>query len=213
LEVFRRIENDLTISFYTEREFFENMQIGYARVSTLDQNPELQTDALKAAGCEKIFTDKISGKTADRPELNRLKEHIRKGDTIVVWRLDRLGRSLKDLIELINAFDAQGVAFKSLTESIDTGTPTGKLVFHIFGALAEFERNLIIERTKAGLEAARARGKKGGRKHKLDASKQLMAQTMYDSKKHTINEICKALGISKPTLYKYLPSATIKQQP
>lgn len=179
------------------------MLIGYARVSTIDQNPELQTDALMAAGCEKIFIDKISGFTKERPELNRLKEHFRPGDTLVVWRLDRLGRSLKDLIDWINYLDAQGVALKSLHESIDTGTSTGKLVFHIFGALAEFERNLIIERTTAGLTAARSRGRIGGRPKKLNEAKQKMARQMYDAH-NPITEICEALKISKPTLYKYL---------
>ncbi len=180
------------------------MLIGYARVSTLDQNPNLQTDALTLAGCQKIFIDKISGTTAQRPELDKLKEQLREGDTLVVWRLDRLGRNLKDLIDWINYLDTQKVALKSLQESIDTGTPTGKLVFHLFGALAEFERNLIVERTNAGLQAARARGIKGGRKRKLDATKLKTAQTMYDSKKHSIKEICETVKITKPTLYKYL---------
>ncbi|WP_064198654.1 MULTISPECIES: recombinase family protein [Emticicia] len=180
------------------------MFIGYARVSTLDQNPELQIDALKAAGCEKIFIDKMSGATSDRPELNKLKEQLRKGDTLVVWRLDRLGRSLKDLIDWVNYLDAEGVALKSLQESIDTGSSTGKLVFHIFGALAEFERNLIRERTTAGLTAARSRGRVGGRPKKLNEKKSKMARDMYDSKKYEIKEICEALEVSKPTLYKYL---------
>ncbi len=180
------------------------MQIGYARVSTLDQNPNLQTDALTAAGCEKVFIDKISGATSDRPELNKLKEHLRSGDSLVVWRLDRLGRSLKDLIDWINYLDAQGVALKSLQESIDTGTSTGKLIFHIFGALAEFERNLIKERTMAGITAARARGRVGGRPKKLNDSKQKLAKEMYESKKYSITEICEVLKVSKPTLYKYL---------
>jgi DNA invertase Pin-like site-specific DNA recombinase len=127
------------------------MFIGYARVSTSDQNPNLQTDALKVAGCQKIFIDKISGTKSDRPELNKLKEQLREGDTIVVWRLDRLGRSLKDLIEWVNYLEKEKVALRSLHESIDTTTPTGKLIFHLFGALAEFERNLIVERTNAGL--------------------------------------------------------------
>ena len=182
----------------------ENMLIGYARVSTIDQNPNLQTDALTVAGCQKIFIDKISGTTAQRPELDKLKEQLREGDTLVVWRLDRLGRSLKDLIEWVNYLDTQKVSMKSLQESIDTATSTGKLVFHLFGALAEFERNLIVERTNAGLAAARARGIKGGRKKKLDATKQKTAQTMYDSKKHSIKEICETVKITKPTLYKYL---------
>ncbi len=131
------------------------MLIGYARVSTSDQSPLLQTDALKQAGCQKIFSDTISGKNASRPQLDKLKEHCRQGDTVVVWRLDRLGRSLKDLIEIINFFDSHGISFKSLHENIDTATSSGKLIFHIFGALAEFERNLIVDRTKAGLEAAK----------------------------------------------------------
>jgi DNA invertase Pin-like site-specific DNA recombinase len=138
------------------------MLIGYARVSTLDQNPNLQTDALTAAGCEKIFIEKMSGTVAERPELNKLKEHLRKGDTLVVWRLDRLGRSLKDLIEWVNYLDSQGVAFKSIQEGFDTGTSGGRLVFHLFRALAEFERNLIKEQTVAGLMATRSRGRVGG---------------------------------------------------
>lgn len=180
------------------------MLIGYARVSTLDQNPQLQIDALTIAGCEKIFMDKISGAASERPEMNKMKEQFRKGDTLVVWRLDRLGRSLKDLIEWVAYLDSIGVALKSLHESIDTGTPSGKLVFHIFGALAEFERNLIRERTMAGLSAARARGRKGGRPKKLNESKQKLAREMYDSRKYEIKEICEVLKISKPTLYKYL---------
>jgi DNA invertase Pin-like site-specific DNA recombinase len=180
------------------------MLIGYARVSTIDQNTDLQTDALKIAGCQKIFIDKISGVKSDRPELNKLKEQLREGDTLVVWRLDRLGRSLRDLIDWMNYLEKEKVMLKSLQESIDTGNPTGKLIFHIFGALSEFERNLIVERTNAGLKAARARGIKGGRKPKLDATKQKTAQTMYDSRNHTVKEICETLKITKPTLYKYL---------
>ena len=185
------------------------MLIGYARVSTQDQSLDLQTDALKEAGCKKVFTDTISGKNASRPQLDKLKEHCRKGDTVIVWRLDRLGRSLKDLIEIINFFNSEGIAFKSLHENIDTSTSSGKLIFHIFGALAEFERNLIVDRTKAGLEAARKRGIKGGRKHKLTPTQQKTLQTMYHSKNHTIKEICQTLNISKPTLYKYLEMAKV----
>lgn len=181
------------------------MLIGYARVSTLEQNPNLQTDALKAAGCEKIFIEKISGTVAERPELNKLKDQLRKGDTLVVWRLDRLGRSLKDLIEWVNYLDTQGVAFKSIQEGFDTGTSGGRLVFHMFGALAEFERNLIKERTMAGLTAARSRGRVGGRPKKLNDAKQKMARQMYDAH-NPITEICEAMKISKPTLYKYLES-------
>ena len=140
------------------------MKIGYARVSTLDQNPDLQKDALEKAGCEKVIVDQVSGTVAQRPGLEKVKELLRDGDTLVVWRLDRLGRSLRDLIEWVRYLDEQGVGLQSLHEAIDTSTPTGKLTFHLFGALAEFERNLIQERTKAGLAAARARGHRGGRR-------------------------------------------------
>jgi len=180
------------------------MLIGYARVSTTDQNPNLQEDALKLAGCEKIYTDKVSGIVSERPGLTQVKEVLRKGDTLVVWRLDRLGRSLKDLIEWINYLEQREIALKSLQESIDTSTITGILVFHIFGALAEFERHLIQERTQAGLEAARARGRMGGRPQILSNTKIQMAINLYNEKKLTIFQICKEMGISKPTLYKYI---------
>ena len=180
------------------------MKIGYARISTLEQNLDLQIDALSSAGCEKIITDKMSGSVSDRPGISKLKEILRKGDTVVVWRLDRLGRSLKHLIEWIGELNEMDVGFHSLQENIDTQSPTGKLIFHIFGALSEFERNLIRERTKAGLEAARARGKQGGRPKKLDANKQELAKDLYASKKYTIMEICEMVGISKPTLYTYV---------
>ena len=180
------------------------MLIGYARVSTFDQNPDLQNDALKKAGCEKIFTDTVSGTVPLRPGLNQAKEQLRKGDTLVVWRLDRLGRSLKDLIEWMNYLDTEGVALKSLQESIDTSTATGKLVFHVFGALAEFERNLILERTQAGLSAARARGRLGGRPKSLDADKKQVVIDLYNEKKLTVKKICEMMGISKPTLYDYV---------
>jgi DNA invertase Pin-like site-specific DNA recombinase len=180
------------------------MLIGYARVSTHDQNPDLQLDALRAAGCEQCYTDVLSGTTKHRPKLDELRQYIRKGDTLVVWRLDRLGRSLKDLIEWVDWMAQQGIAFKSLSESIDTSTSGGKLIFSIFGAIAEFERNLIIERTQAGLSAARARGRLGGRPKKLDEKKVALAQKLYASKEHSIFEICQAVGVSKATLYKYL---------
>jgi DNA invertase Pin-like site-specific DNA recombinase len=182
------------------------MLIGYARVSTHEQNPELQLDALANAGCEKehIYIDTISGATKQRPELDKLRKYIRKGDTLVVWRLDRLGRSLKDLIEWVEWMDENGISFKSLTESIDTSTSGGKLIFSIFGAIAEFERNLIKERTKAGLAAARARGRLGGRPPKLNQKQIDLAKKLYASKEHTIEEICKAVSVSKATLYKYL---------
>jgi DNA invertase Pin-like site-specific DNA recombinase len=161
-------------------------------------------DALKAAGCEQLYTDTISGATKQRPQLDELRSYIRKGDTLVVWRLDRLGRSLKDLIEWVEWMDENEIAFKSITESIDTSTSGGELIFSIFGAIAEFERNLIRERTKAGLAAARARGRLGGRPKKLDAKKIDLAKKLYASKEHTIVEICEAVGVSKATLYKYL---------
>ena len=145
----------------------------------------------------------MNGTTAQRPELDKLKEQLREGDMLVVWRFDRLGRRLKDLIDWVIYLDTQKVSLKSLQESIDTGTSTGKLIFHIFGALAEFERNLIVERTNAGLQAPRARGIKGGRKRKLDAPKLKTAQTMYDYRNHSIKEICETLKIMKPILYKF----------
>lgn len=180
------------------------MLIGYARVSTHDQNPALQLDALKAAGCEQFYTDTLSGASKHRPQLDELRKYIRRGDVLVVWRLDRLGRSLKDLIEWIEWMDGEGIQFKSLTESIDTGTSGGKLIFSIFGAIAEFERNLIRERTQAGLAAARVRGRLGGRPNKLDEKKVALARKLYASKEHSILEICQAVGVSKATLYKYL---------
>ena len=180
------------------------MLIGYARVSTFDQNPDLQKDALEKAGCEKIFTDTVSGTVPQRPALTKAKEILRKGDTLVVWRLDRLGRSLKDLIDWLNYLDTEGVALKSLQESIDTSTPTGKLVFHIFGALAEFERQLIVERTQAGLSAARARGRLGGRPKTLDTDKKQVVIDLYNERKLPVKKICEMMGISKPTLYNYV---------
>jgi DNA invertase Pin-like site-specific DNA recombinase len=180
--------------------------IGYARVSTHEQHLHLQQDALSAAGCLKIFTDTISGAKSERKGLAEALEYIRKGDTMVVWRLDRLGRSLKDLIESITELDSRNIGFKSLTEHIDTTTSGGKLIFHIFGALAEFERDIIKERTNAGLTAARARGRKGGRpKSSLnDARKLYMARQMYENKTIPVREICKTLGIPRSTFYKYV---------
>jgi DNA invertase Pin-like site-specific DNA recombinase len=180
------------------------MRIGYARVSTHEQNLDLQKDALKRAGCDKIIEDVITGEARSRSGLDRAREQLREGDVLVVWRLDRLGRSLKHLIELMAELEQQKIGFQSMQESIDTTTPGCKLVFHIFGALAEFERNLIRERTKAGLDAARARGRKGGRPRKLSAQQRLPAIDFYNQKKHGVDEICRMLGISKPTLYAYI---------
>jgi DNA invertase Pin-like site-specific DNA recombinase len=164
----------------------------------------LQQDALEKAGCEKIYVDKVSSTVAERPSLTKVKEMLRKGDILVVWRLDRLGRSLKDLMEWMVYLDKEEVALKSLQESIDTSTATGKLIFHLFGALAEFERNLIQERTQAGLSAARARGRFGGRGKALNADKRQLAINLYLEKKLTVKKICEMLSISKPTLYSYV---------
>lgn len=183
------------------------MLIGYARVSTNEQNLDLQIDALKKAGCSEknIYTDKITGTKAERVGLQQAFSHLREGDTFVVWRLDRLGRSLRHLIETVTGLAEQGIGFKSITENIDTSTPTGNLVFHIFGALAEFERNLIQERTLAGLEAARSRGKLGGRpKLKATDNKVGMAKRLYADKSYSIDQICRTLGISRATLYRYV---------
>src|SRR6184192_1302782 len=179
------------------------MLIGYARVSTQDQTLTLQKDALVKLGCNKIFTDTASGAKAERKGLDEALEYVREGDTLVVWRLDRLGRSLKHLIETISQLDTRKIGFKSLTENIDTTTSGGRLVFHIFGALAEFERDIIRERTNAGLIAARARGRKGGRPKSLTGKKVAMAQELYHNKQNSINDICKSLNISRATLYRY----------
>lgn len=180
------------------------MLIGYARISTDDQNLALQDDALAAAGCEKVFRDRASGAKAERPGLGAALESLRAGDTLVVWRLDRLGRSLKDLIARAEEFEARGVGLRSLQEAIDTTSSGGRLVFHIFGALAEFERRLVQERTRAGLDAARARGRKGGRPKQLDAAKRRHAVELYRSKRYTVNEVCRLMGVSRQTLYTYV---------
>lgn len=180
------------------------MLIGYARVSTDDQNLHLQHDELKKAGCEKFFDDKITGSKIERPGLDSAIEYAREGDVIVVWRLDRLSRSLKDLIDVVALLDSKKIGLKSLHESIDTTSSSGKLIFHIFGALAEFERNLIRERTHAGLKAARARGKMGGRPKKLSSDKISLVSQLYQTKQYSVAQICNVIGISKPTLYKYL---------
>jgi len=180
------------------------MLIGYARVSTGDQTLDLQTDALTSTGCDQIFTDMTSGAKAHRPGLDEAIKYVRPGDTLVVWRLDRLGRSLRHLIETVNDLEARGVGFRSLTESIDTTTPGGKLIFHIFASLAEFERALIQERTNAGLAAARARGRVGGRPKKLTDKQVALAKRMHADKQTDIATICQTLGISKSTLYRIL---------
>ena len=183
-----------------------SMLIGYARVSTDDQKLDLQLDALNKSGCEKIYDDYMSGAKAERPGLTKALDQCRSGDTLVVWRLDRLGRSIKNLIDLAELLEKKGVGLKSCQEAIDTNTSGGKLIFHMFGALAEFERNLLRERTRAGLDAARARGRTGGRPKALDLKARTLALSLYDNKQHTIKDICEMMQIGKTTLYSYLSS-------
>jgi DNA invertase Pin-like site-specific DNA recombinase len=183
------------------------MLVGYARVSTIEQTLDLQRDALQQVGCEQIFTDTISGAKSDRPGLSQALAFIRPGDTLAVWKLDRLGRSLKQLIETVTQLQQRGISFRSLTENIDTTSSGGKLIFHIFGSLAEFERDLIRERTQAGLAAARARGRKGGRPRAMGLNgdrKVAMAVTLYNNHRNSIQDICRTLQVSRATLYRYL---------
>ncbi len=185
--------------------------LGYARISTVAQDAALQHDALQAAGCDRVFSDTASGALNDRPELAKALDHLRTGDTLIVWRLDRLGRSLRHLVDTVAALADRDVGFRSLQESIDTTTPGGKLVFHLFAALAEFERDLIRERTHAGLAAARARGRHGGRPKAMSTDKLALAREMYDSKQHTVAQIAAVLGVSRATIYRHLrpaPSAS-----
>lgn len=181
-------------------------RLGYARVSTLDQDPALQEDALLKAGCQRIFVDKTSGKLESRPALDDLLEQARPGDTVVVWRLDRLGRSLRHLLETVTALEQRQVAFISLTENIDTSTPGGRLVFHLFGALAEFERDLIRERTHAGLAAARARGRTGGRPSVWSPAKLRTARAMR-ANGDDVATIARVLGVSRASVYRGLAEA------
>jgi len=183
------------------------MKLGYARVSTSEQNPDLQIDALKKQGCRKMFVEKASGSKTERVELNKLLEHARKGDVIVIWKLDRLGRSLKHLVEVVTGLIEKGIGLKSLHDPVDTTTSQGRLVFNIFASLAEFERDVIRERTMAGLTAARARGRTGGRPKGMSKEaekKALAAESLYKQGKLGANEIADNLSISKATLYKYL---------
>lgn len=183
------------------------MLVGYARVSTADQSMALQIDTLSTAGCEKVFTDIVSGARTERPGLDQALEFCRKGDTLMVWKLDRMGRSMSHLITTIQALEKRGIGFRSLTESIDTTTSGGRLIFHLFGALAEFERDLIRERVQAGLKSARTRGRKGGRPPVSEETK-AMVQALLADKSLSVQQICERLGIAKSTLYKYArPSA------
>lgn len=189
------------------------MKIGYARVSTKEQSLDLQKDALEKEGCTDIYYEHISGANTKRPQLQKMMGQLRKGDVVVVWKLDRLGRSLRDLVNMVSTFQDLGVGFKSLQDNIDTTTPTGKLTFHLFAALAEFERDIISSRTKAGLEAARKRGRKGGRPKGLSKKAQdkaRLAESLYKEKERSTKEICDHLHISKPTLYRYLRSRGVE---
>jgi DNA invertase Pin-like site-specific DNA recombinase len=183
------------------------MLIGYARVSTQDQNLELQTEALTKAGCKKVFEDKVNGSRAERPGLTKAQEALRKGDTLVVWKLDRLGRSVKNLVDLVGELHKQGVQFKSLTDAIDTGTASGRFFFHVMASLAEMERELTIERTRAGLKVARQLGRKGGRKRQMTDSKIKSAKKLLASGVPP-RDVAGNLGVSVPTLYRWIPAST-----
>lgn len=185
-----------------------NQRIGYARVSTDDQNLDMQRDALKAAGCSVIYEETACGKGAVRPELEQCRKALRPGDTLVVWRLDRLGRSLTDLVQIVAELEQKGIGFESITERIETGSAAGKLVFHVFAALAEFERNLIRERTRAGLAAARARGRSGGRKPKLDAQQVREIRLLLTDLTIPVSQIADRYKVSRTTIYKVAPKKT-----
>jgi len=189
------------------------MKIGYARVSTKEQNLSLQIDALKKEGCYMVFQEKVSGSKADRPELRKMIDQLREGDIIIIWKLDRLGRSLRDLVNLIKEIQDKEAGLKSLNDSIDTTTAHGKLIFHIFASLAEFERDIISERTKAGLVSARARGRKGGRPKGLSKEardKAIIVETLYKQGNMSISQICKHVNIARSTVYNYLKFRNIK---
>lgn len=180
-------------------------QIGYARVSTTDQNVQLQLDAMKAAGIEKVFVDEgVSGMLASRPQLDAALEYLREGDVLVVWKLDRLGRSTKHVLQVIDRLRERGVDFKSLTEGLDTTGPMGKAMLTVLAAFNQLERDVIVERTRAGLAAARSQGRLGGRPRVLDAKKAQTARTLYESGVHSVTEIARMLAVSKATVYRYL---------
>ncbi|MCA2971671.1 MAG: recombinase family protein [Brevundimonas sp.] len=183
------------------------MLIGYARVSTQDQNLDLQVKALTEAGCKKVFNDKIGGSHAERPGLAMALAMLREGDTLVVWKLDRLGRSVKNLVELVGKLHGQGIQFRSLTDSIDTSTASGRFFFHVMASLAQMERELVVERTCAGLQAARLLGRKGGRKRKMTDSKVASARKLLASGVPP-KEVASNLGVSVPTLYRWIPACS-----
>lgn len=182
------------------------MLVGYVRVSTQDQNLDLQLEALRKAGCEKIYEDKASGSKAERPGLKLALEVLREGDSLVVWKLDRLGRTVKQLVVFVSEFEEQGIHFKSLTDAIDTSTPSGRFFFHIMASLSQMERELMLERTRAGLTAARVRGRMGGRKRKMTELKVISASGTLPK------DVANHLGVSIPTLYRWIPGAVITQQ-
>ncbi len=188
------------------------MRVGYVRVSTPDQSMDSQCDALEHSGCEKIFQEVASGAKAERPALNAALDYVRPGDTLVVWRLDRLGRSLGQLIRLVNALHQRQVGFHSLSEAIDTTTPTGQFFFHVTGAFAELERNLARERTMAGLASARRRGRKGGRRKAIDPKTFAMALQLYEAQTDSVQSICERLGMARRTFYRYLSAHRAQQQ-
>lgn len=181
------------------------MLIGYARVSTIDQNPQLQIDALEQAGCERIFTEHASGALRDRPQLRAALEYARCQDSVVVWKLDRLARSTRQLLETVEILQERGIGLRSLTEAIDTTSAGGRLILHVFAAIGEFERSLVIERTRAGLESARKMGRTGGRPRALSEQDAAVARAMLRSREVTVEEVARRLGVSAATLYRHLP--------
>ncbi|MER8567443.1 recombinase family protein [Mesorhizobium sp. M0924] len=187
------------------------MKIGYARVSTVEQSLDLQLQALEHEGVEKVFLEKASGAQRDRPELIKALEYLRSGDTLIVWKLDRLGRSLRQLLDTVEDLNKHGIELRSITEQLETESPGGRLIFHVFGALAEWERSTIRERTLAGLAAAKAKGKLGGRPRSLKESDLAAAKALLGDPAITVKEVAERLGVSLPTLYRYLPSARAMQ--
>jgi DNA invertase Pin-like site-specific DNA recombinase len=183
------------------------MLIGYARVSTRDQKPHLQVDALKQAGCERIFEEKASGAKRERPQLKAALDFMRAGDTLVVWKLDRLARSTKQLLETVEQLEQRGIGFKTVTQNIDTTSAGGRLIFTVFGAIAEFEREIIRERTRAGLDAAHARGRKGGRPRALSEKDLKQARALLTDPELTVEDVARRMGVAPSTLYRYLPAA------
>jgi DNA invertase Pin-like site-specific DNA recombinase len=191
---------------------FFGMVIGYARVSTDEQTNAAQLSALRKAGCKRIYEEKDSGRDADRPELKQCLHRLDEGDTLTVWRLDRLGRSLRDLLEIVSGLEKRKVNFVSLTERFDTSTAAGRLIFHFFASLTQFERELIRERTKAGLAAARARGRLGGRKRKLDEKQMAAIRTLWDGNRHSKNDIGARFGVSKSTIDRIVRPEPLKNK-